>query len=766
MDRELLLEIGCEELPAGWLPALTQQIGEVVAGQLREHRLAPDAPAETFSTPRRLAVRIARVPERQTDVDELVNGPPVSAGFKPDGTPTPAATGFAAKQGVEVSALERIETPKGVYLAYRKHLRGKATVDVLPDVLGGALRSLTFPKLMHWDATLEDGRGELLFGRPIRWILFLYGGRVVPFRITRSAVAQTGQVQDVTSGAVTYGHRFLTTSGRAGHAIKVRTFDEYRARLLENFVILERSERHDKIARELDAKAQRLAGRVSHVVHSESGLLHEVPDLVEYPSVIAGTFAPEFLDLPEEVLTTTLIHHQHYFPVETEDGKLKNAFLAVINTEPDNERTIARNAERVVTARLRDARFFWEADRKIALESRIERLATLLFHKKLGTYKEKAERIEPLARWIAQEAFGASEEIGRQAAKAARLAKADLTADMVREFTELQGTMGGIYARVEGLPEEVWKAIYFHYLPVGVESDAPPTRAQLGKAAVTWAAVSLADKLDTIVGLFAAGEKPTGSRDPYGLRRAAQGVVKILADLPHSCGIERRIALGPLLDEALRALGRQRPPEPVDESSTEWGWWIRLSLFLAERMRHLLQERGAAYDEVNATVDYFVGPDDLVPSTAWPRVAAVAEARKSPDFEALAELFKRVKNISKGVTFASDGWPALIDYATKESQESAEKALIHEVAVSADFVHNAKARGDYLGALKRIAGWRPTVARYFDEVMVMAEDVTTREKRLQLMGGLRDLVMEIADVSEVVPKDVTVPFPKPRREQA
>ncbi len=397
MDRELLLEIGCEELPAGWLPALTQQVGDAVVAELRGLRLLPEAPVETYSTPRRLTVRIARLAERQTDLEELVNGPPVSAGFRPDGTPTPAAAGFAAKQGVEVSALERVSTAKGEYLAFRRRQRGKATVDVLPDVLGGTLRALLFPKLMRWDAMLDDGRGELLFGRPIRWILFVYGGRVVPFTITRTAAAQTGQVQDVTSGAVTYGHRFLTTSGRAGRAIKVRSFEEYRARLLENFVILERSERHNKIARELDAKAQRLQGRVSRVVHTDSGLLHEVPDLVEYPSVVAGTFGSEFLELPEEVLTTTLIHHQHYFPVESEDGRLKNAFLAVINTEPDNERTIARNAERVVTARLRDARFFWEADRKIPLESRIDRLGTLQFHRKLGTYQEKAERIERLA---------------------------------------------------------------------------------------------------------------------------------------------------------------------------------------------------------------------------------------------------------------------------------------------------------------------------------------------------------------------------------
>jgi glycyl-tRNA synthetase beta chain len=739
VDRELLLELGCEELPAAWLPALTNQIGEVIGSQLRAHRLTPESHTDTFSTPRRLAVRVA-VPERQTDLEELINGPAVSASFNPDRTPGRAAIGFAAKHGVDVSALERVSTAKGEYLAFRRRQRGRATVDVLPDVLGGTLRALLFPKLMRWDAMIDDGRGDLPFGRPIRWILFVYGGRVVPFTIAR-----TSKAQDVTSAAVTYGHRFLTTSGRAGRAIKVRTFDEYRARLLENFVILERGERHDKIARELDAKALRLKGRVSRTVHSTSGLLDEVPDLVEYPSVIAGTFASEFTDvLPDEVLTTTLIHHQHYFPVEGEDGKLKPAFLAVINTEPDNERTIARNAERVVTARLRDAMFFWEADRRTSLESRIARLATLLFHKKLGSYKEKSERIERLAGWVARDAFGASEETARHAAMAARLAKADLTTDMVREFTELQGTMGGIYARHEGLPEEVWKAIYFQYQPVGVEENAPPTRADLGKAAVTWAAVSLADKLDTIVGLFTAGEKPTGSRDPFGLRRAAQGVVKILADLPRTCAVLKRITLGELVDQAARGFGLERPPH--------------LDQFFAERMRYLLEKRGAAYDEVNAVVAPDSGLDGLSPSTAVTRVNAISTARKSPEFEALAELFKRVKNISRGVTFSA-GWPALLEYADSESREIAEKELIHQVAVQAHTLQDAGDHGDYARALKHIAAFKPFVARYFDDVMVMDDDSRIRDKRLQLMAGLRDLVAAIADISEIVPGDATGPIP-------
>jgi glycyl-tRNA synthetase beta chain len=729
VDRELVLEIGCEELPAGWLPALTNQIGEVVTAQLKAQRLAAESPAETFSTPRRLTVRIVRVPERQTDLEEVVNGPPVSASFKADGSPTPAASGFAAKNGVDVSALERVKTPKGEYLAFRRRQRGKAAVDVLPDVLGGTLRHLSFPKSMHWDAILDDGRGELLFGRPIRWILYIYGGRVVPFTIARTPAAQSGQVQDVMTGAVTYGHRFLTTSGRAGRAIKVRSFDEYRARLLENFVMLERGERHNKIARELDAKAQRLQGRISRTVHANSELLQEVPDLVEYPSVLAGTFAHEFLDLPEEVLTTTLIHHQHYFPVESEDGRLKNAFLAVINTEPDNERTIARNAERVVTARLRDARFFWDADRKTPLEPRIERLSTLLFHKKLGTYQDKAARIERLAEWIARQAFGAVDETARHAATAARLAKTDLTTDMVREFTELQGTMGGIYARVDGLPEEVWKAIYFHYLPIAVEPDAAPLKPQLGKATVTWAAVSLADKLDTIVGLFAAGEKPTGSRDPYGLRRAAQGVMKVLTDMPSA------VSATALVERAFENYGSSAPIANAD-------WKTGVCEFLAEREAHLLERRGFRADEIRAVVSV----DWQEPHGSLRRVEALAQARRAPDFDALALLFKRAKNITKDVRGERD-W----DTVKRALQEPAEIALAAEIDRRWPIVKKAREQSQFLEALNEIAKLYGAVDRFFVEVLVMAEDPQLREARLALLASLRDTILNIADIAEIVP---------------
>src|SRR5687767_10996190 len=369
MDRELLIEIGCEEIPAGWLPALTRQLGEQLDARLKEFRLHTDARTETFSTPRRLTARIAKLAERQTDFEELVTGPPVSAAVGKDGAPSPAAAGFAKKYGVDVDGLERVETPKGAYLAYRVHQRGRATADVLADVMTGILRHMTFPKQMRWDAYLEDGKGPLVFARPIRWLVLTYGGRVVPFVIRRSELAQGRTVQDVRSGSNTYGHRFLTTSGRAGRAIKVKTFDDYKSRLLENFVILERSERESRIRRELETHARKLGARVSPLVSSQSSLLAEVPDLVEYPSVVAGHIPVEFLQLPEEVLTTTMIHHQHYFPVVGDDGKLKPAFLAVTNMESEKPEIIARNSERVLTARLRDARFFWDEDRSARLDS-------------------------------------------------------------------------------------------------------------------------------------------------------------------------------------------------------------------------------------------------------------------------------------------------------------------------------------------------------------------------------------------------------------
>jgi glycyl-tRNA synthetase beta chain len=737
MDRELLIELGCEEIPASWLPALTQQFAETLAARLKATRLAPESPVESYSTPRRLTARVARLAERQTDLEDLLMGPPVSAAFGADGQPTPASAGFARKNGVEVADLERVETPKGVYLAFRKRVRGKAAVDVLPDVLGGVLRDLAFPKQMHWDAMLDDGRGELLFGRPIRWILFLYGGRVVPFAIGRLEAAQTGLVQEVRSAAVTYGHRFLATQGRAGRAIKVRSFDEYRARLLEHFVILEREERHAKIARELDAHARRLGGRVAHAAAGQSRLLQEVPDLVEYPSVVAGTFAPEFLELPEMVLATTMIHHQHFFPVVNDAGRLLPAFLAVVNTQPDNARTIARNLERVLVARLRDARFFWDDDRRIGLEARLPRLGTVLFHKRLGSYLAKSSRIERLAGWIAGDVFGAAAAVPH-AKQAGRLAKADLATDLVREFTELQGTMGGIYAREEGMPEPVWRAIYHHYLPVGVEADAPPSASDLKGAAVTWAAVSAADKLDTLAGLFAAGERPTGTRDPYGLRRQAHGLLRTLVDLPELTGLEVPLPLERMLEQARALVG-----DVAGGKEDPDAWRPAVTVFLLDRLRYVFEQRGFAYDELNAVLSRSTAVPD--PLDARRRLEALRAVRGSADFEALAVAFKRVKNLSRELK----GAPAS---SLDRLAEPAEAALVADYGTRATAIRAAVAARQYDQAFRVASGFRPAVDRFFTDIFVMVDDESLRIQRLTLLRQLHELLLDLADVSEINPR--------------
>ena len=737
MDRELLIEIGCEEIPASWLPGLTTQLARHLDTRLKEARLTSESPAECYSTPRRLTARIVKLSERQTDFEELVTGPPLSAAYK-NNEPTPAATGFAKRYGVELTALEKHETPKGTYLAYRVHQRGKATVDVLGEVLGGLLRDLTFPKQMRWDAYLEDGKGDLVFARPIRWLVLMYGGRVVPFVIRRTELSTGPNVQDIRSGSNTYGHRFLTTSGRAGRAIKIKTFDDYQARLLENFVILDRNERESRIRRELETHARRLGGRVSGLVAAQSSLLQEVPDLVEYPSVVAGHYPVEFLDLPEEVLTTTMIHHQHYFPVVDEEGKLKPAFLAVINMQVDKPEVIARNSERVLTARLRDARFFWDEDRKSTLESRIPRLSTILFHKALGSYREKSDRVASLAAWIAAEAFKKT-DAAAHAERAGRLCKADLATDMVRELTELQGTMGGIYAREEGQPEEVWKAIYFHYLPVGVEADAPPSRQQLGAAALTWAAVSLADKLDSVVGMFAAGERPTGSRDPLGLRRQAQGAVKILADLPELTGLDMRLTLGPLLARAAEPF-KGYPSTSLGAGGEAAG---PLFSFMADRLAYLLEQRG--YDVRNVRAVMHGGIEQVSPLEARRKLEALAQMGGSEALLGVATLLKRVKNITKGVTGRADA--SAFQSALKEP---AELALSAQMAERSPGIRNAAARGDYREAFTGIAALQPAVAKFFDDVLVMAEDTMLRDARLLLVAALRDLILGIADISEIV----------------
>lgn len=769
MYRELLIEIGCEELPASWLPPLVRQLGACVGARLGAARLECPTPPEAFATPRRLAVHAARVADRQPDLEETVTGPPVRAAFTDTGDPAPAAAGFARKQGVAVDRLVRIDTPRGTYLAHRRRRRGQAARSVLGGVLAATLRDLAFPKQMHWDARLDDGRGDLPFGRPIRWLVFLFGGRVVPFVIDRTPEAAARGVAPVRAGSATRGHRFFSRDGRPGRAVRVGSFAEYRETLKRRCVLLSREERRARIAKKLETQAKRVGGVVGGAGGAAS-LLDEVPDLVEYPSVVAGRFPEEFLALPEEVLKTTMIHHQHYFPVAAGDGRLTEHFLAVTNVPEDNVPAIARNSERVLVARLRDARFFWEADRGAPLDSRLDRLDTLRFHAKLGSYLDKARRIERLAAAVAADAFGAPAAVDH-AARAARLAKADLTTDMVGELPELQGVMGGIYAREDGEPEEVWRAVYHHYLPIGVTADAPPRPDDLGGAGVSWAAVALADKLDTLVGLFRAGERPRGARDPFGLRRQAHGVFAILVDLPELTGLTARPDLGRLVsaaeaahadgavDEAAHGAAREAMPGGAGEAGRETAQEAagpeateRLQQFLLERLRFVLEQRGHDVRNVRAVTQPWPSWRAVTPLDARRKLEALPRFTGSTGFQQLASLFKRVRNIARGLPDAEladvDAGRAPV---SDESPEPAEAALAAELDRRRPAIAAAVAGGtDYHEAFAEAAAFGPAVDRFFTDVLVMADDPSVRRRRLALLKRLEHLILQLADVSALV----------------
>ena len=816
--RELFLEIGCEEMPASWIPGIEAQLADRLTARLDEARIERRTSVRAFVAPRRLVATVAELADRQADLEETVTGPPVRAAFDAAGEPTPAALGFARKQGVDVAALERVDTPKGEYLACRRRQAGDPTASVLGGVLAATLRDLAFPKAMRWDATLDDGRGEFLFGRPVRWLVFLYDSRVVPFEIGRTPGAEAPDVAPVRAGNVTYGHRFFAREGAPGAPIEVASFADYRERLADACVLIDREERRARVTSELEAGAAAVGGRVA-TLDEQSALHAEVPDLVEHPAVVTGAFPGEFLALPDEVLATTMVHHQHYFPVVDGEGRLTPHFLAVTNTpgdDPDRNQRIAHNAERVLVARLRDARFFWDADRAHRLEDRLDRLDTLRFHKALGSYRAKSERVADLAERIAGDVLGRA-DAASAARRAATLCKADLATDMVGEFPELQGVMGGVYAREQGEPEAVWKAIYHHYLPIATGAGDPPSRDALGEAAVTWAAVALADKLDTVVGLFGAGEKPTGSRDPLGIRRQAQGMLRILIDLPELTGLDARVSVGEILGLAREmhtrddwsrvywaldqdgerrdfrtpggiseetGLDRKRVEQLIEEhpsevrkaSATERHLYtLRLKpvSFLRERLRYLLEERG--FDRRNVRAVTHQPLDQIRPLDARRKLEVLPEFTDTADFRTLATLFKRVRNIARELkreeAKAKSGKASshsmkgstLRELEREEAKaksaetiksmlkEPAEKALLAELTSRRSVIEEAVATGaGFREAFAEAARIGPAVDRFFTEVFVMTDKEELRSARLHLMQQIERVILQLADVSEIV----------------
>ena len=698
-------EIGCEEIPARWLSPLIADLREKVEKSLAESGFEVET-IETYGTLRRLVVHVPKLPERQPDRREQIIGPPLRIARDESGEWTKAAIGFARKNDIEPNALQVISTDKGDYLGFQLEQRGQKTIQLLPTVMASSLRSLNFPKFMNWDAVIEDGKGDFLFGRPIRWMVSLFGGKVVPLAI---------KVKDgptVVSGAKSRGHRFLAPKGvRADAPFKVSSFRELKQGLKKRYVLLDPEERRERLEKEL-TKLEKKAG-----TKRAGGLSAQlVAEFVEWPGAVLGFYSEELRSLPEEVRHTVLIHHQHYFPLRE-----RPAFIAVTNMASDPKGYIRKGCERVVMARLRDAEFFWKEDLRIPLSDRLEELDRVVFHQKLGSYRRKVERVIPLALWIASSS-GAREQSVRRVAE---LSKCDLVTGMVGEFPELQGIMGGLYAKEQGETESVWKGVYSHYQPVGAEDEAFPLSRE-------GAVVSLADKLDSLAAMFSVGLMPTGSRDPFALRRLALGAIRLLLESGEKLDFPIDLSLEALIQESVKVV-KDKVKDPSPSTASQLGEFFR------ERLRYVFGRR-FRYDEVNAV---FARDPLARPLTDLQgRLEAVAALRGSDDFEALSIAFKRVRNI------LTDSKPSDLDVdALAEKEEQKLFAAMDAIEPEASELIGA---GRYDQALKKLSSLRRPVDLFFDKVLVMAEDEKLRTNRLALLDRLSGLFTEVADLSEIV----------------
>src|SRR6266700_1772886 len=698
---ELLFEVGCEEIPAGMLPKAEEELRTNIEKLLTAENLLGGVTVEAFSAPRRLTAWVRGLVAKQSDVETEVTGPPKSVAYDSVGAPTRAAQSFAEKQCVHVSDLFLVQTPKGEYLAAKQIKLGRTAEQILTAVLPRAVHDLAWPRTMTW-TSLDGPR----FIRPVRWIVALLDGKALKV-----------SVAGIPAGRTTRGHRFIGSS-----AVQVSNFLDYEKKLLSNGVIIRSAIRQQKIASELEAHAK----RGNYRLHEDAALLKLVAYLNECPTVIQGNFDPAFLSLPDEILVTVMRGHQKYFAVEKKNGELAPHFLAVINVDKDAKGLIRSGHERVLRARFADAKFFWQSDQKCRLADYLPKLERVTYESRLGSYRDKVERVRAMARWFTEQWFnlGMVHAHVAEADRAAELAKCDLATEMVREFTELQGVVGGLYARAQGESDEIADAVYDHYRPVGLEDPIPRN--------LTGCAVALADKLDSVVGCFAVGVVPTGSSDPYALRRAALGIVKII--LEKKLPVSLSLAIG----AAAKALLTHKPKRGVTPDQE-----AQVRDFLLDRARFVFRERdGFAYEEVSAV--FRVGADDLV--DAQKRLAALKAIRKSKNFEPLAVSFKRIRNILEKANVA----PGDSHRVNPELFENAaERGLHSAVRDAASKVQTLKRAGKYQEALETIASLRKAVDHFFDGVMVMAENEAVRNNRLALLAELLREFTTVADFSEL-----------------
>lgn len=688
---DLLLEIGTEEIPAGYIEPALSAFAKNMKSQLDDARIAHDS-IETFATPRRLTLLIRGMAARQEDLDREENGPPKRVAFDADGNPTKAAIGFARKNGVEVADLRTITTDKGEYLVASIHESGRLTIEVLGEIVPPLVAALPFPKTQRWEST------GFLFARPIRWIVALLDQTVVPITIA-----------DVQSGRESRGHRILSQG-----PVPIGGPDSYENDLMAAHVVVSPAARRVLIDAAIDAVAQE---REVQIIRDDA-LLEEVTHLVEYPHAILGSFDKRYLALPDRIVTTAMRSHQRYFAVQNETGVLQPHFVTIANGTGANEKSVRAGNERVLTARLADAEFYWDEDRAIAPVERVAMLDRIVWQKGMGSLLDKTERVRTIAEAIAGEVAPAVKDT---VSRAAHIAKTDLTTEMIKdgkEFTKLQGYMGMEYARAAGEPEDVALAVYEQYMPRFSGDDLPTS--------VPGAILSLADRVDTMLAAVSLGNMPTGSQDPYALRRHARGILRLLG----KGGVDLRV--GRLIDLGVEVLGaRIKDPAKVKSDTME---------FVRGRLENMLGEKGYAYDVVSAVVS--LNMED--PADVEERVLAIRDFRETDDFQNLVHGYKRVVNILKkaeGDTGALD--PALL-------RDDEEKALCEAVEATRKPYESALAERNYRNAMERLILLRGPIDHFFDKVLVMDKDDAIRKNRFALLSGIAQLFGNLADLSKVV----------------
>ena len=707
---DFLLEIGCEEIPARMLGAASEELRERVSALLSKERLAATQ-ITSFETPRRLAVIAFGLPDAQPDVTERITGPSVTVAYK-DGQPTPAVHAFARKTGIDVALLERMSTPKGEYLAANVARKGRSASEIIAEHLPKEISSIYWPKNMYWRKTNER------FVRPVRWLVAMLDAETIPL-----------EFDGIWAGNTSRGHRILCDG-----SVKISRAGDAYIDALRKAKVLGRAEREQQIRKALDSATRTIPGARWR---EDKTLLDSVVSLTEFPSVILGSFDPQFLVLPEEVLVTVMRDHQKYFALEDSSGKLLPHFLAVLNTDGDPDGLIRHGNERVLRARFNDARFFWQTDQKRSLLDRLDLLRNVTFQKDLGSYYEKTRRVQRLCSWLSE--IIKQDGIAVRAGvihKAACLAKADLTTELVKEFTELQGVVGGLYGRVQeldpGLPEATRLAIadtiYDHYRPESTDDEVPRSTES--------AILSIGDKADTIAGMFALGLVPSGSKDPFALRRQANGIVKIIAEkqFPLRLSILMRDAKAGYQGAA--AEGKFVTAEKFTES---------LKSFLHERMEFYLRDvKGYSYDVVNAVLA--VGGDDVVDVLS--RAEAVKQVMHLPEFQAIGAACKRIRNILRQAEEKNIKFAAEFEYLPDAAEE--EKALMAHLESRTAKIEEHRSKKEYLEALLLLSEIREPLDRFFDKVMVMVDDERVRANRLALLRTLLRRFSSIADFSEIV----------------